>query len=1307
MDQESDVLTVLFTDLVGSTSLLSALGDDAADELRRAHFSLLREAIASHRGREIKNLGDGLMVSFSSAREAVACGAAMQAAVSSRPDRLELRVGIDAGEPINENGDLFGTPVVVARRLCDAATGGQVLVSDLVRMLLGRRINVPLEALGELQLKGLEEPVVAHAVSWQTAAARVRLCGELAVEQDGERLDERLPSRQARALFALLVLERDRATGRDAIADALWPDVAPRSRDGSLRALLSGVRRVFGPDSIEGRENVRLVLPEGTSVDVEEASASLAAAEGSLERGDHQAAATAARRAAALTAQELLAGLNAPWIDERRAEQRELSLQALEIEARASLAAARPAEAERAARALVEAAPYRESAHALLMEALAASGNLAEATLAYDRLRTLLRDELGTTPAPALVALHDRLLAGGGTAQAAEPATQSALPGPLVRAAERPFVARAGEVERLRGAWASARGGEARMTLLAGEPGIGKTSLAARLAAEAHADGGTVLLGRCHSEALVPYEPFVEALRQLPDSALRPHATILARVMPELASEGVPDPGAEDHATRYLLFDAVARALESTARRQPLLLVFEDLHWAEPPTLLLLRHVIRAAEGMPLLIVATYRSTEAGGSEQVVSSIASLERDLPVERIPLSGLTDEEVAELIRALDGRPSSLPLGTAMRQDTAGNPLFVGQLLRHLDESGVLVERDGELTLRAEKRIGVPESARELVAARLAGLGPETVSALRVAAVIGRDFEPALVASVEERSGVAVLDVLEDAVSSGLVEETSDTRHAFVHALVQEAIYDGTGAGRRAATHAAVGEALEKRRGGRPAELAHHYLAAGNRDKGVEYSVATARRAIDRLAYEDAVAHYRTRSVRWATRMSRAGAALLLDLADAHARAGDTPSSKLVYGEAAALAEDKSLPEQLAEAAIGYGGRLIWEVSRDDPDVRALLERALERIGVADSPWRVRLLARIGGGPLRDDHDPTRRRAITGEALEMARRLDDPATLAYALDGFISRAPFTRQHGRQIELAERVDRGRAGGRRARACDRGLRAPRGGQARDGRRRGRGGGRGGDGPAGRRAAPTRPGLVRRRAPGGAGAARGPDRRRRSALRGGPAHRRRGDVLDGEGVPSAGARVIRHLQGRADEIEPALREAVDSYASTYPVCRCAHVHVLAVMGREAEARDALAEVAADGFGVLGFDETWLAATAFLAEAAYTLNEPDHARGAVRATQPVLRSPGRRARRRSVWAAFRVTGPGGGDLEPRRARNRAFRGGLRVRDTRRAPAWAAVTLAEHATLTGEQSSPRGRSRSAPSWAWRSWPSARPL
>ena len=223
-----------------------------------------------------------------------------------------------------------------------------------------------------MQLKGLDEPVVAHAVCWRTAAPRIRVCGELAVEHEGARLDERLPSRQARALFALLVLERGHALGREAMADALWPGVAPRSRDSSLRALLSGVRRVFGPDSVDGRGSVRLVLPEGTTVDIEEAEASLAAAEASLERGDHEAAARAARRTVALTSQELLAGLSAPWIDERRAAQRELTLRALEIEAQSALAAGRPSDAERAARGLVEAAPYRESAHALVMQALAA-----------------------------------------------------------------------------------------------------------------------------------------------------------------------------------------------------------------------------------------------------------------------------------------------------------------------------------------------------------------------------------------------------------------------------------------------------------------------------------------------------------------------------------------------------------------------------------------------------------------------------------------------------------------------------------------------------------------------------------------------------------------------------------------------------------------------------------------------------------------------------------------------------------------------------------------------------------------------
>ena len=180
------------------------------------------------------------------------------------------------------------------------------------------------------------------------------------------------------------------------------------------------------------------------------------------------------------------------------------------------------------------------------------------------------------------MALHDRLLAHAPPEEATD--EEISLPGTLARAAARPFVARADELGRLREVWAEARRGEARTVLLAGEPGIGKTSLAARVALAAHEEGGAVLLGRCHREALVPYEPFVEALRQLPNRALTAHAAILGRVMPELSGDQPTGAaGPEDHATRYLLFDAVARSLENVTERRPVMLVLEDLHWGSRP----------------------------------------------------------------------------------------------------------------------------------------------------------------------------------------------------------------------------------------------------------------------------------------------------------------------------------------------------------------------------------------------------------------------------------------------------------------------------------------------------------------------------------------------------------------------------------------------------------------------------------------------------------------------------------------------------------------------------------------------------
>ena len=170
---ESRTVTVLFTDVVGSSSLLNRLGEEAAHELRRRHFALLRDAVSHHTGHEVKSLGDGLMVEFASALSAAECAITMQRAVDSCGDPLALRIGVDVGEPIREDNDLFGAPVILARRLCDAAKGGQIVVSGLVRALIGGRGDHEFDSLGGLALKGYSQPVTASALRWTPAWAPV------------------------------------------------------------------------------------------------------------------------------------------------------------------------------------------------------------------------------------------------------------------------------------------------------------------------------------------------------------------------------------------------------------------------------------------------------------------------------------------------------------------------------------------------------------------------------------------------------------------------------------------------------------------------------------------------------------------------------------------------------------------------------------------------------------------------------------------------------------------------------------------------------------------------------------------------------------------------------------------------------------------------------------------------------------------------------------------------------------------------------------------------------------------------------
>jgi SARP family transcriptional regulator, regulator of embCAB operon len=249
------------------------------------------------------------------------------------------------------------------------------------------------------------------------ATARIQLCGRLVVEVDGSRIEDRLPGRRGRVLFAYLVLNRGRPLSRDELLMAGWGADAPMTAGNALSVLLSKLRHGLGADRLRGRTEVELLLPQAAFVDVEAALEGAHRAESCIAEERWAQAWGPAGTAYHVATRPFLTGLEAPWIDQWRRRLEEVRLRGLECYAAASLGLGGPAvaQAEERARVLTELAPYRESGHRLLMEALERRGNVAEALRAYERLRVLLREELGITPSPTVQAVHRRLLEGAGS----------------------------------------------------------------------------------------------------------------------------------------------------------------------------------------------------------------------------------------------------------------------------------------------------------------------------------------------------------------------------------------------------------------------------------------------------------------------------------------------------------------------------------------------------------------------------------------------------------------------------------------------------------------------------------------------------------------------------------------------------------------------------------------------------------------------------------------------------------------------------------------------------------------------------
>jgi DNA-binding SARP family transcriptional activator/tetratricopeptide (TPR) repeat protein len=594
-----------------------------------------------------------------------------------------------------------------------------------------------------------------------------------------------------------------------------------------------------------------------------------------------------------------------------------------------------------------------------------------------------------------------------------------APPAALRSAAAGPFVGRAAELDALARAWEEVRDDRRRAVFIAGEPGVGKSRLAAQLANLAYESGGAVLYGRCDEELRVPYQPWLESLRPAILHASRGQveggvaswAGELSRLVPEVAELGAPRtaPGTSDPETeRYLLYRAVVELLTHLSVDVPVLLVLEDLHWADSTSLSLLRYLVTSADWQCLLVVGTYRTTDLPADHPLADALAALHREQGVERIELTGLSDADLVALLEATSGHPldgEGVALAHTLSRETDGNPFFAGEIWRHLTETGEVYRRDGRwmagVDLRSPGKL--PTSVREVIGRRITRLGEEPARTLEAAAVIGREFDLDLLARVTGHTEDHLIDVVDGAMRAALVIDAPERpgRLSFSHALVEHTLYDGIAPTRRQRLHGRIAASLEDLCAGDPgdrlAELAYHWTQAStpaDAPKAIDYALRAADDAVDRLAPEEAIRWYRQALElldRHRARDETTRCRALVGLGFAQRPAGDAEYRQTLL-DAASLAERLGNTTLLVQAALGSGARgMAGDIGVDEERV-GVLDAAVEATAGVESPERASLLGMLGSELTWVD--PERAGALSDEALAMARRLGDDAALWSAL-------------------------------------------------------------------------------------------------------------------------------------------------------------------------------------------------------------------------------------------------------------------------------------------------------------------------
>jgi serine/threonine protein kinase len=444
------------------------------------------------------------------------------------------------------------------------------------------------------------------------------------------------------------------------------------------------------------------------------------------------------------------------------------------------------------------------------------------------------------------------------------------LDNPLYR---RVFVGREREMRHLKEAFDAALSGKGALAMVVGEPGIGKTAICEQLGTYVTLRGGLTLAGHCYEEGSLslPYLAFVEALRSYaatqPPEELRQQlgtgaaevARIVSEVRERLSIETSAANPADAEEERYRLFQAAIGFLRNAAVVQPLLLVLEDLHWADQETLDLLMHLSRNLQGTRLLVIGTYRDVEVDRAHPLSAALAGLHRGSEFTRVQLHGLGTPEVQQMLEAITGGPVPGSLAEALHRQTEGNPLFVQEVIRNLVEEGHIGYGKGAAAISS---IAVPEGLRDVIGRRLSRLSSECNYLLAVAAVIGRDFHLDTLQATAEMPEGQIIAALEESVRVGILEEQSRpgaVRYSFAHALVRQTLYEEIVAPKRLQLHQRVALALEKQYRHRldehAAELAEHFAQSTRRQdlrKAVRYGELAAQRAMSVYAYGEAERH-----------------------------------------------------------------------------------------------------------------------------------------------------------------------------------------------------------------------------------------------------------------------------------------------------------------------------------------------------------------------------------------------------------------------------------------------------------------------